>query len=602
MRTGWSHIRCVTRRDGFSLRLTFLVVLALGAAILEGAGIGFLIPVLENLQDANSGHMGMAGVSGGIARLFTILGLPYTLSVVLLAGLCLFAFQALLNYGRVHLSVRTRNKLVVELRSEAFTHLIGLDLAFFHRSRIGELVSTLVVETERAGKALWAMVEMLAALCLLVVYALLELMIDWKLALVALPVLGTVALLLRPRESYQLGLELSKENNELQSTAVETIGGIREVKALEVGKLSFQRFYRAASALARLDIALTERGARFGMLYQGAVIAGVVALVYFGSQWGGLALPSLLIFLLVLQRLAPRVSHFLEQRHWWLGSANAMEKVEFLLKEKATLTEAISSGHTPFNRLKKGIEVKDVHFRHVGQTVNTLSSVSFTVPRGTTVAIVGASGAGKSTLIDLLVRFCDPTEGFIRVDGCDLRELDIVSWRRAIGLMSQDAFLFNDTIESNMRCGDVNITMAAIEEAARRAHAHEFICQLPQGYATVIGDRGVKLSGGQRQRLALARALLRQPQMLILDEATNSLDSESERYIQEALHEIGLTCTVVVVAHRLSTIEHADMIIVLENGRVVEQGTYAELLACGGRFAKFHQLQCKGLSVPLGRS
>jgi len=298
-----------------------------------------------------------------------------------------------------------------------------------------------------------------------------------------------------------------------------------------------------------------------------------------------------------LQRLAPRVSHFLEQRHWWLGSANAMEKVEALLKEKATLTETMSSGHILFSRLKRGIEFKDVHFRHASQERETLAGVSLFIPCGETVAIVGTSGAGKSTLLDLLVRFYDPTAGSIRVDDCDLRDLDLVSWRRSIGLVSQDTFLFHDTVENNIRYGELRATTEDVINAALQAHAHRFISDLPGGYSTVVGDRGNMLSGGQRQRIALARAILRRPQLLILDEATNELDSESEEYIQQSIQKIRKTCTVVLVAHRLSTVEQAGRIYVIEHGMIVESGTHAELFKRGGRYEQFYQAQFKARSV-----
>lgn len=589
-------------REGMAVPLFFLTALALGAALLEGAGMGFLIPVFESLQHSINGQPSESSVSAVYMRVFRWLGLPFTLPAVLTLGVAIFFGYSFLGYLRVLVAAQSQNKLVVNLRSEAFSNLLDFDLDYFHRTRVGELVSTLSTEASRAGYAFRALVDMVATLCLLVAYAVVELVISWKLAVVAFPVLGAMVVLLRPRDSYQLGVEESKENDNLQSTAVESLGAMREILSLGIGGLVGERFCRSARALGRLSVTYWESSARFTLLYQSLLFAVIGGLVYFTARSGEVPLASLLVFLVVLQRMGPRAGMLAEQRHTWLGSANAMEKVEALLKNTERSKASVISGKVPFHRLERSIEVEGLRFRHAGRTSDTLTGVSFAIPRGKTVAIVGASGAGKSTLIDLLVRFYDPTGGAIRVDGRDLRDLDLASWRRAIGLMSQDTFLFHDTIENNIRCGDVNAAAAAVEEAARRAHAHEFIGELPEGYATVIGDRGVKLSGGQRQRIALARAMLRQPQVLILDEATSNLDSESERHIQEALRTLGETCTIIIVAHRLSTIEHADEILVLEKGTVVEHGTRDSLLARGGRFAMLYQLRTKELTAPAGRS
>jgi subfamily B ATP-binding cassette protein MsbA len=598
MRTAWNYIQRVILRYGMAPRLLLLVTLALGGALLDGVGLGFLIPIVESLQDRGDGPMNATGLSGLFASAFRFLGLPYTLPVILAVGLLLFLSQLLFTYFRVLLSSRMYTQFTVDLRTKIFAHLLDFDLAFFHRSRIGDLTNTVITETYRAGYSLRAMAEMFAALCVLVVYALVEFLISWKMALIAFPVLGTVAVLLRPRRSYELGVTYSDANNDLQSTAVESLGGIREIMSLGIGGLMARRFRQTTEALARVDVVLQEKGARFTLVYQGAVITIIVGLVYMAAQSAEMSLASILVFLVVLQRMAPRVGIFAEERHWWLGSVNAMEKVEALLESTARARACVKSGTVPVGRLERSIAIRDLRFRHAGHTMDTLAGVSFVIPCGRMVAIVGPSGAGKSTLLDLLARFYDPTAGAIYIDSHDLRGLDLSSWRRSIGLVSQDAFLFNDTVENNIRFGDLSATTEQVAYAAQRAYADRFIVGLPDGYATVVGDRGVKLSGGQRQRIALARAILRQPQLLLLDEATSDLDSESEMYIQQAIREIGTACTVVMVAHRLSTVEESDLIVVLENGVVLEEGTHLELLARNGRYAEFSKLQSKHFVAP----
>ena len=227
---------------------------------------------------------------------------------------------------------------------------------------------------------------------------------------------------------------------------------------------------------------------------------------------------------------------------------------------------------------------------NAGETI-VLKNVSFRIPRGEKVGVAGASGAGKSTLSELLLRFYDPQEGQILVDGLDLKEFDIVSWRKKIGIVSQDVFLFNDSIRANISFGKPNASPDEIEEAARKAHAHEFIQEMPEGYDTLVGDRGVRLSGGQKQRIAIARAIILDPEILILDEATSALDTEAERIVQRALDDVASGRTVFTIAHRLSTIAHYDKILVMDSGQIVEQGRHEELLQKGGIYKRLVEMQ-----------
>lgn len=592
MRTGLRFIKSLSIRRGMAPKLLLLSGLSVGAALLDGASMGLLLPVVQGLQR----HMGSASIgqdhaSSLIDAAFAWAGLPQTLPTVLGVALLVFVGQAVSAYVRVLLTSWWQNQLVLSMRGEAFGNLLDFDLDFFHRSRAGALINTLITEAYRAGYAFRSMVEMFAALCVLAVYAAVELAISWQMALIAFPTLGLVAMALRPRQSYELGVEYSHGQDILQATAVESLGGIREIKSLGIGRLISDRFLTAAESVSRLDFRLIEKSARFSFAYQITVFMLVVGLVLLLSRSAGLSMGAFVVFLVILQRLAPRVGVFAEQRHVWLGTAGSMEKIEALLAQTTHAQKSVTSGTVPFWKLERRIEFREVRFQHVGEPGDILRGVSFTLPRGQSVAVVGPSGSGKSTLLDLLARFYDPTGGAILIDDQDLRGLDLESWRRCLGLVSQDTFLFNDTIEHNIRLGLVDASHEKIVDAARLAHAHEFIAGLPQGYETIVGDRGSRLSGGQRQRIALARALLRRPQVLILDEATSQLDSESEHAIQQAIRELRNNCTILLAAHRLSTVRDADLTVVLENGVVVEAGPCETLLAAGGRYAEFHRAQ-----------
>jgi subfamily B ATP-binding cassette protein MsbA len=286
--------------------------------------------------------------------------------------------------------------------------------------------------------------------------------------------------------------------------------------------------------------------------------------------------------------MVPYVQSINTHRHLIAGYSASLSNVIKIMDEARTAS-SIKNGSIEFTLLDRGIELEEVDFSY-NQHENVLNKINLVIKKGELTAIVGSSGSGKSTLIDLILRFYDPSSGRILIDGVDLRELDLSSFRSTIGFVSQDTFLFNDTISANIGYGFICLREEIIE-ASKAAHAHEFIIQLPDKYDTLVGDRGVKLSGGQRQRMALARAIVRHPQILILDEATSALDTESERMIQDSLKKLGRNYTIIAIAHRISTIENADKIVVIESGKLVEEGTHESLLKAEGYYSKYYRLQ-----------
>ena len=391
------------------------------------------------------------------------------------------------------------------------------------------------------------------------------------------------------RQSKALGEKAVQVNSGLTSRMYEGIIGMRTIRAFGREPYEQKQFDRASLQVRNIFMKLDLISGAINPLYEILSALLVLSIMVVALLQDRTTLPTLLTFLLILYRLQPQIQQLDGCRIRLSVLASSIDDVMLFLEEADK--PYISSGDRFFAGLQQAISLEAVSFRYHPQDANVLQDISICIPQGKTTAIVGSSGAGKSTLINLICRFYEVSQGEISVDGCPLREFDLVSWRSRLAIVSQDIHIFSTTIRENIAYGRFDATEAEIIIAAKQANAHEFIMELPQGYDTPVGDRGVRLSGGQRQRIALARAIVRNPEILILDEATNALDTISEHLIQEALNTLTQNRTTIVIAHRLSTIERADQIIVLEKGQVVEQGNLHQLLQLDGIFAKLYQLQ-----------
>jgi ATP-binding cassette subfamily B protein/subfamily B ATP-binding cassette protein MsbA len=371
------------------------------------------------------------------------------------------------------------------------------------------------------------------------------------------------------------GLRLLHSMGQLESSRSKLNGLLNENKRLSIRQSKLSNLVQPISnMLPIISIAL---------------IAALSLLIFKDRSSG--VLPSLVTFIIALQRLNQRVGSLTGLATSYAANSANVERLNEILYDSDK--EFIRSGGTPFSALHEGIQLDDIALRYSPDLPEALSSVQLHIGRGQTVALVGSSGAGKSSIADLLVGLYNPTGGRILIDGVDFRDINLASWQQRLGVVSQDTFLFNASIASNIGFGVERATLEDIKDAAAKAQAAGFIANMPEGYDTKIGERGYRLSGGQRQRISLARAILRNPELLILDEATSALDSQSERLVQQAIEQFERQHTVLVIAHRLSTIVNADVICVMSEGRILERGRHHELLALDGMYAKLWSDQSK---------
>lgn len=580
---------------GIGLVTTFL------ASLLDGFTLVILIPLLKHLfGTAGQLRPGSTRLEAFMDRVVEPLVTGLTpgqatgrLVVLLVLGLLL---KNAMSYASTQISVRAQEGLVRDLRSRLFAHLLTLELGFFQRTRAGQLISAMITEIDQTKTVITAsLLSFFQNLVVLVITLVILSQISPRLTLLTLVfvpflVLGLQALIRRLRSHAQ---ERARERGEITSTVAERLGAIRLIRSHGEEKAEASHFAAQAERYRKRVI----RTQRFSSLTSPLteIFSGflVILIIWAGTRPGlvGLATPlapeAIIVFLMAALKLTSplkTIASFPAAMAITLASAERV--FEFLDQPP---TEVDRPGEEPA-RFEREIVFDRVSFRY-GDGDLVLSDVSFHLPRGKVVALVGPSGAGKTTAADLLPRFHDPTGGQILMDGVPLTHVSRRSLRGLMGVVSQDTVLLNDTVRANIAYGTPAATREQVEAVARAANAAGFIAALPQGFDTMLGERGTRLSGGQRQRIAIARALLRDPPILILDEATSALDTESERLVQQATDRLMRQRTVLVIAHRLATVRDADEIVVLDAGRIVQRGTHEELLRAGGLYRRLYDLQ-----------
>ena len=566
-------------------RSTVILVVLLGvvASAAEGIGITLFIPLIQAIEPTTSlGGLPapVAGLVDAIPRDRRFLILPLLmLTAIVVKNVLVVADHAVVS--RLIANVWTR------LRARVFDRLMTIGWAEYERADPGKLM-TLANESWRAAQAVQLLLAILVHLCTIVVFVALLVLISWRLTIVLVLGLLLASRLVRGMadRAKQTGHALVAANERLGERMWETISGMRTVRAFGAEDHERAQFAAASGEVRRTFLRLDVVTGLVGPIAETLHAALVIMIVVVALRDHG-ALPALLAFAVLVYRLQPQVQMLETARASLFGVLGAVRDIRTFIEVPAHPAHAPTTAQ-PVPALRDAVSVEHVSFQYPGDGRLIVEDTSFRIARGKVTAIVGASGAGKTTLLHMLCGFYTPTSGEICVDGVSLAHLDGDAWRWHIGFVGQDTFLFNRSVRDNIAYGRRDASDVDIETAARQAHAHEFIAEMPAGYDTVVGDRGVRLSGGQRQRIALARAFVRRPEMLILDEATNALDGVSEHLVRRSIEGVRGRCTVVIVAHRLDAILEADWVVVLESGRVVQEGPLAALLEREGTFRRLY--------------
>jgi len=564
-----------------------LIVLS---GMVEGFGLVLFVPLLELMTGGSAEDLKWPFTV--ITDVFGTVGLPITLNSMLVSIAVLILGSLGLGYAQRHLAFRAKHELIRRIRQDIVDTLFHSTWSHFARQSHGEVINHLIQESARAGNASLCAVLCVATTIQVAIYLLFSSMLSWELMTITLLFTGFVVLAVRPlqRRARVLGEANTRANRDIGFFGVDFLRGAKLVKVTANEDRVLDRIADHIRAVFHANFHAELNGVQIYFLVQALPVLLIAGIIVIAHAALGMTFSLTLVFLLILARLAPRVAQLQQQYQGYIVARPAMRVVDEAITAGRADQEDLGVGKR-LARLSEGITLNNVSYHYADGEGAVLDDVSLTIGRNQMIAVVGSSGAGKSTLIDLIAGLRLPDAGRITVDGVDLRELDLRSWRRQIGYVTQDVIIFNDTLRNNLVFAHPDSTEEAIGRVVDIAHLRDVIDGLPQGFDTVLGEGGVRLSGGQKQRLALARALMGDPRLLLLDEATSALDTESERMIQKAIESIAHKFTIVIVAHRLSTVRKADRICVMERGRIVESGAYEELLARNGRFTELHEHQ-----------
>lgn len=579
----------------YPVKIFWTIILGFSGALFNGVSTTLIVPVIFNFLGQQVDFADTPPIIQSLIAPFNVFPEAYRPTIMVIAVVFAIILKNLATYASTLVSTSLTRNLTRDVREAGIRLLLDVDLDFYAKTQVGDLINRLGVEVNRTASAIGTAIQTVIVSITILVFVALLLSISWQLTLIATLLLGVVSLLNQYviNRAKRFGAHLSETSKAYSVRVLEALSGIRLVKVTGNEEGEYQHIQRLINNREKADFQSQMNYAAVSPINEISGIVTIILIIVLGRLFftDQLASVSTVLFsyLLILFRLLPVIAQFNSARSK-LANVSASVAVinDFLRTDNKSF---MSRGNIPFKQFHDGIHFNKISFSYPGHEDAVLKDIDLYLPKGTTLALVGSSGAGKSTLADLLPRFYDPTIGSITIDGTDLRQFDLRSLRRAMGIVSQDTFLFNDSVRHNIAYARPDATEDEVVQAAKQANAFEFITRLPQGFDTVIGDRGVMLSGGQRQRIAIARALLQNPEILILDEATSALDTVSERLVQQAIDDLSSNRTTLVIAHRLSTVQKADQIAVLDKGKVVETGTHEALLRQNGSYTHLYSMQ-----------
>ena len=568
-----------------------LLLLILLAGLAEGIGISVLVPMVSSM----TGEFSKEGLPPPFNLLpdgLQAIGIEPNFDAMLLLALLTMVSAFLLIHVQERAVYRARYRFMDKLRNHAGQAIFGARWERIASLSSGDLANQIIHESDRGSEALISLMSMLAVIVQMIVYAIFALLLSWQMFLVAFAtfLIGAITARRLIRMVRTLGMRSAEINSYYSRQMVDYVRGAKLLKATGTEQRMVKKLgessHTACNTLRR--IVVNRSLMRFEL--QSIISIAMVAILYLAITVLDVQVSVLLVFLFIVMRLAPRFSTFQGQYHNYSAFSPALDVVDRLIRESEKLAEPVYLGGQVFDGLSQGIVLSGVSYRYPEADSNAIKDLSLSIGNRDFVALVGKSGSGKSTALDLIMGLIDSHDGTLLLDGVPLNDYDRRSYRQKIGFVSQDSVFFTGTVRENL-CLDDSCDEQVIWSSLGVAQIDGFVRQLPEGLDTAVGESGVKLSGGQRQRLAIARALIRQPSLLVLDEATSALDSESETRFQHAIESVAQEYTVVVVAHRLATVRKADCIYVMEEGRIVQSGNYASLRQTDGVFSDLVKAQ-----------
>lgn len=594
----------------YKKNLVLNVTFNLLAAFLTLFSFALIIPILEMLFQIHTDVYSPMEMTWGNLREASVNNFYYYTqeciarygksSTLAFLGILLTVMTALkcgTGYLATYFTIPMRNGVVRDIRNTIYRKVTSLPLAYFSNERKGDIIARMTGDVSEVENSIMQSIDLMFKNPLMIIACLaMMIAVSWQLTLfvlVLLPVAGWVMGSVG-RKLKQSSLEQQNQWGRIVSNIEETLGGLRIIKAFVAEDKARTRFANESQILYRMNNAVARRQSLAHPMSELLGTATIAIVLWFGGTLilrgsSTFTASEFIYYLVIFYSIINPMKEVSRASYAIRRGMGSLERIDKILSAENTIEDPAVPQH--IDGIKGDIRYEDVHFAYPGSEVEVVDGISLSIPAGATVALVGQSGSGKSTLADMLPRFHDIKSGSITLDGIDIRQLPVSHLRSFMGNVNQEAILFNDTVWNNITFGVDHATAEEVERAARIANAHDFIMEMEQGYQTPIGDRGSRLSGGQRQRLSIARAILKDPAVLILDEATSALDSESEHLVQQALERLMCDRTTLVIAHRLSTIRNADLIAVIDNGRIIESGTHQQLMDLNGAYRRLVEMQ-----------